>query len=144
VFGGFRVLPYRRDAQDGNDDNSFLFRLMAADVFSPLVCKAIPRKDRHVNHPCARRLCVHCMQVFDYDEYGLVFGGGFDLCFWHTNAYALGEENNGYNYVGDLMLSCFVRPAEGPQSLNNGERSGFVFSAFQVLLVKPVDGLRSS
>jgi hypothetical protein len=48
VFGGFRVLPYRRKAGNAKDDQSFVFRLMSEGVLAPLVCEAIIGKDDHV------------------------------------------------------------------------------------------------
>jgi hypothetical protein len=80
------------------------------------------------------------MQTLDDGASGLQFGDdgwfGADLCFWHSSTSALDQYNNGYTHVG----SSFVEPAEGPSALNNGEERDMVFTAFQVLLVKPVDG----
>jgi hypothetical protein len=76
------------------------------------------------------------LQIFDSDYFGVYFGSG-DLCFWCDNIYALGEQTNGFT---DVDGNSFVQPAEGPHALNNGEKGNFVLVAFQVLLVKPVEG----
>jgi hypothetical protein len=63
------------------------------------------------------------------------------LFFWHSGeTYALGEQTIGYT---DLEYG-FVEPAERRYALNNGVQDGFVFTAFQVLLVSPTEGLCSS
>jgi hypothetical protein len=88
----------------------------------------------HVDQHCD---WTHDGQIYDTDNYGLHFGGGGDLGFWYRHSFALGQRTNGCTHVG----SSFVTPAEGPFALNNGEQEDFVFAAFQVLLVRPVDGL---
>jgi hypothetical protein len=88
------------------------------------------RENRYVIHSLWR-------QTFDRDDFGVSF---CDMCFWQTNAYALGEQTNGASYVGG-MFSGFASSVEGPCALSNGERDGFVYTAFQVLLVKPIEGL---
>jgi hypothetical protein len=76
------------------------------------------------------------VQIYDHENDGIAFHG---LWFWHSGAFALGEQTNGFT---DLKWdSGFVVPAEGRYELNNGEEGGFVFTAFQVLLVRPVEGL---
>jgi hypothetical protein len=76
------------------------------------------------------------LQTFDRDDVGISFSG---LFFWHLHRYALGQPTNGL--ITDLKSRSFVVPAEELYALTNGERGGFVFSAFQVLLVRPVEGL---
>jgi hypothetical protein len=94
-----------------------------------------------VVHARLHILVIHCFQTDDGeegDEYGIAFGDGFDLIFWYNKNYALGQRINGYTTVtGD----SFAQPAEGPHALNNGEEDSFVFTAFQVLLVRPTEGL---
>jgi hypothetical protein len=84
-------------------------------------------------------LCgIHYGQICDHDIYGFIFYG---LVFRRQGeTFVLGEQTNGFTDLGEGR-SGFVEPAEGPYALNNGEKYGFVFTAFQVLLVKPVDGL---
>jgi hypothetical protein len=83
-------------------------------------------------------LHLHRFQVIDHDNYGISFDG---LVFWQAGrAFALGEQTTGFT---DLNLGTFVKPAEGRYALNNGEYGGFVFTAFQVLLVRPTEGLCS-
>jgi hypothetical protein len=74
-------------------------------------------------------------QTLDLDEWGINFGYS-EMCFWRTGVYALGQQTHGRTIVG----FSFAQPAEGPYAFNNGERGGFVLTAFQVLLVRPVDG----
>jgi hypothetical protein len=138
VFGGFSVLPFERNAGFRNDIQSFLFRLKAQDTFSPLVCEAKPQMPDHVCLWRVRHVNVHDRQVNGDDHYGLYFGLS-DLSFWRFRSFALGQETNGSTHAG----SSFVQPSEGPYALNNGEQKGFVFTAFQVLLVRPTDGLCS-
>jgi hypothetical protein len=40
VFGGHRTVSYERNVDWRNDLQSFVFRLAAGGVFSPLVCEA--------------------------------------------------------------------------------------------------------
>jgi hypothetical protein len=76
------------------------------------------------------------VQIYDHDNVGIGFRG---LVFWHSGeTYTLGQQTNGFT---DLYNSAFVCPAEGPYALNSGEFEGFVFTAFQVLLVRPTEGL---
>jgi hypothetical protein len=77
--------------------------------------------------------------VLDGDAFGIHFGSD-DLCFCPTKSCALGEQTNGYTDVGYSFVPEAVSD-EGSYALNNGEKAGFVFTAFQVLLVKPVEGL---
>jgi hypothetical protein len=136
------MVPYRRLAGDRNDDQSFLFRLMAGGVFKSLVCEAVAGKPNHVHfsfNPYNRYTSTAVMQLCDDDDFGINFGGG-DLFFWHHNTYELGQPTNGSNQIS----FHFVEPAEGPCALNNGEYGGFVLTAFQVLLVRHFDGLCSS
>jgi hypothetical protein len=76
------------------------------------------------------------MQTYDSEISGLYFGAG-DMCFWYNRISKLGMPTNGGTNSG----SSFVRPDEGRSALNNGERDITVLTAFQVLLVKPVEGL---
>jgi hypothetical protein len=78
--------------------------------------------------------------LFDGGVYGMLLGDGNDLLFWHSGTYVLGQLTNGYTNV----ISSFVTPAEGPHALNNGVYGNFAFTAFQVLLVRPVEGLCAS
>jgi hypothetical protein len=75
------------------------------------------------------------VQICDHDNFGIAFSG---LYFCHSGTtYALGEQTNGWTNLG----GGFMYSAEGRHALNNGEEKGFVFTAFQVLLVRPVEGL---
>jgi hypothetical protein len=85
---------------------------------------------------CTSDFGTDVAQTFEQNSSGLRFGRA-DLCFWDYGTYKLGQETNGYTHLGH----SFAVPAEGPFALNNGERAGFVFTAFQVLLVKSADGL---
>jgi hypothetical protein len=49
----------------------------------------------------------------------------------------LGQLTNGLTAVG----RSFAKPEQGRFALSNGDSSGFVFTAFQVLLVRPTEGL---
>jgi hypothetical protein len=72
--------------------------------------------------------------VYDWGD-RITFCG---LSFWHSGqTFALGRRTNGDTNVGD----SFTQPAEGRCALNNGDPNGFVFTAFQVLLVRPIEGL---
>jgi hypothetical protein len=128
---------------------SFVFRLAAEGVFKPIVCEAKSDGVWHVCPTCVSLascyhriivvniiICViHPVQIYDHDDVGLAFSG---LWFWWDGkTFALGEQTNGYT---DLEGRSFVEPAEGPYALNSGENRDFVFTAFQVLLVRPVDG----
>jgi hypothetical protein len=75
--------------------------------------------------------------VFDNDGFGICFGKG-DLVFWYTEPHALGEATNGFTSIEDRH---FFEPEDGPRALNSGQLEGFVFTAFQVLLVRPTEGL---
>jgi hypothetical protein len=76
------------------------------------------------------------VQIGDRDDVGIGFAG---LWFWRDGfTYALGTETNGWTNLSE-QASGFVCPAEGRYALNNGEEKGFVFTAFQVLQVKPIE-----
>jgi hypothetical protein len=73
------------------------------------------------------------MQLNDNRDFGASFVG---LNFWqYGNTYGLGELTNGCNDL-HAYSSGFLCP-----DFSNGEFSGFVFTAFQVLLVRPTEGL---
>jgi hypothetical protein len=54
-----------------------------------------------------------------------------------TRAFALGQLTNGLTAVG----RSFAKSDQVRFALSNGDSSGFVFIAFQVLLVRPTEGL---
>jgi hypothetical protein len=86
---------------------------------------------------CKADFINHVVQIFDADDNAVSFNMG-TLCFWHTKTFALGQQTNGFN---NNIGFGFLRTDEGPYALNSGKYGGFVFTAFQVLLVRPVEGL---
>jgi hypothetical protein len=128
VFGGYRTVAFSSGTGYRVDNDAFLFRLLEAGQWSPLVCKV---KQGSAYAVFSLRFDWLIQQIFDSSIYGPLFGSN-DLHMWYSNNYALGQQTNGSINVGH----SYEQPA-GAHALC-GAKKKFVYTDFVAFHVKRV------
>jgi hypothetical protein len=131
VFGGYRTVAFSSGTGNRADNDAFLFRLLEAGQWKPVVCKV---KQGGANAVCFMSMVSLMQQILDNVNYGPTFGGGSDLMMWNTTNYTLNQQTNGSTNVA----SYFIQPAGGPYALC-GAPNSFVYTDFVAFHVRRIN-----